>query len=98
MPSSVYNYGKGKFMSEEKITIKVCMGSSCFARGNASNLEYIENFVKDNKLDASIEVIGSRCENKCATGPNVIINGECVSNASTINLEKVLSKYLPVTK
>lgn len=85
-------------MSEEKIVIKVCMGSSCFARGNAANLEYIENFVKDNKLDAQIDVVGSRCENKCATGPNVIINGECISSASNINLERVLNKYLPAAK
>lgn len=85
-------------MSEEKIVIKVCMGSSCFARGNASNLEYIENFVKDNNLDAQIDVVGSRCENKCATGPNVIVNGECISSASTINLERVLNKYLATAK
>lgn len=42
-------------MQKEKtqtITIKVCMGSSCFARGNAANLDYIENFVKENGLDA----------------------------------------------
>ncbi len=81
-------------MSEEKISIKVCMGSSCFARGNAANLDYIENFIKEHGLDAKIEVIGSRCENKCATGPNVIINGECISSASTINLETALKKYL----
>ena len=43
---------------EEKtqtITIKVCMGSSCFARGNAANLDFIENFVKEHGLDAKIE-------------------------------------------
>ena len=38
--------------------IKICMGSSCFARGNADNLEFIEKYIKDNNLEADIEVYG----------------------------------------
>ena len=38
--------------------IKVCMGSSCFARGNLKNLDYIENFIKENNLDADIDLFG----------------------------------------
>ena len=37
-----------------KLNITVCMGSSCFARGNASNLEFIENYIKENGLEADI--------------------------------------------
>lgn len=55
--------------------ITVCMGSSCFARGNDRNLEFIENYIKENGLNAEIELSGARCEGKCATGPNIIING-----------------------
>ena len=54
--------------------IKICMGSSCFARGNEQNLEFIEKYIKENKLEAKIEVFGARCENICEKGPNVIIN------------------------
>ena len=90
---------KDKTMEKEKentktITIKVCMGSSCFARGNAANLDYIEKFVKDHGLDAKIDVVGSRCENNCAVGPNVIINGENCESASPVRLEAILKKYL----
>ena len=53
-----------------KHNITVCMGSSCFARGNQQNLETIENFIKENGLEAEIELSGSRCEGKCVTGPN----------------------------
>jgi len=55
--------------------IKICMGSSCFARGNDQNLEFLENYIKENNLDATIEITGSRCENICAQGPNIIIDG-----------------------
>lgn len=54
--------------------IKICMGSACFARGNADNLEIIENYIKENNLDAKIEVYGARCENICEKGPNIKIN------------------------
>lgn len=51
------------------------MGSSCFARGNDENLAFIEKYIDENNLDAEVEVIGSRCENICAKGPNIIIDG-----------------------
>ena len=60
---------------ESKIEIIVCMGSACFARGNAQNLEYIESYLKENNLEAKIGISGSRCEGKCAEGPNILVNG-----------------------
>lgn len=62
-------------MVSDKIEVTVCMGSACFARGNLQNLEFIENYILENKLDAKIELSGSRCEGKCADGPNIIVNG-----------------------
>ena len=41
-----------------KHKIKICMGSACFARGNSENLGAIENFIKDNELEADIELTG----------------------------------------
>ena len=35
------------------------MGSSCFARGNDENLDFLEQYIKENNLEAEIEVIGS---------------------------------------
>ena len=36
--------------------IKICMGSSCFARGNNENLEIIETFIKENNLEAKMYI------------------------------------------
>ena len=33
-----------------KHNIKVCMGSSCFARGNLDNLNFLESYIKENKF------------------------------------------------
>ncbi len=68
-------HSKEKEILRKVKNIKICMGSSCFARGNDENLEFIENYIKENNLEAEIEIIGSRCENICATGPNIIIDG-----------------------
>jgi len=60
-----------------KNRIVICMGSSCFARGNERNLRLIESYLDRNKLGAEVTLSGSPCEGKCAQGPNLVINGEC---------------------
>lgn len=77
-----------------KINITVCMGSSCFARGNQQNLTFLEAFIKAHNLDADIDLSGSRCENKCAHGPNVIINGVEYNSVNEKKLEEILMKLM----
>ena len=73
-----------------KIIITVCMGRSCYARGNAANLEFIENYIKDNGLEAVIDLAGARCEGKCVSGPNVIINGIEYTEVDEDKLKEIL--------
>lgn len=58
-----------------KHKIVICMGSSCFARGNENNVRVIQNFLSQNALEADVEFLGSRCENGCSNGPHVAIDG-----------------------
>ena len=62
--------------------IKICMGSSCYARGNDENIETLENYINEHKEDSKIELIGLRCTNKCEKGPIIIINGKEYCNIS----------------
>ena len=73
-----------------KLNITVCMGSSCFARGNQENLAYIEEYIKENGIDANIELEGMRCENKCASGPNIYINGVEYNEVTIDKLKEIL--------
>lgn len=57
--------------------IVICMGSSCFARGNEENLRVIENFIEENNVDAQIDLSGKCCVGQCSDGPNIIIDGVC---------------------
>ena len=74
-----------------KLNITVCMGSSCFARGNAQNLELIENYIKDNNLEAEIDLCGSRCEGNCAKGPNIFVNGVEYNNVDENKIKEILN-------
>lgn len=75
--------------------IKICMGSSCFARGNERNLRLIEEFVARNNLDAEVALTGSCCEGRCSSGPNLVINGELFGNVdSEVLLDLLNSKLL----
>ncbi len=72
--------------------IKICMGSSCFARGNNENLEIIETYIKENNLEVKYELVGSRCENKCECGPIIIVNGIEYHNVTKEKLIEILGK------
>ena len=56
-------------------TVSVCMGSSCFSRGNKQMVELIENYLQENHLENLVELKGNLCEGLCSIGPNIRING-----------------------
>ena len=72
--------------------IKICIGSSCYARGNDENIETLENYINEHKEDSKIELIGLRCTNKCEKGPIIIINGKEYCNISYLELKKILEE------
>ena len=77
-----------------KLNITVCMGSSCFARGNQQNLEFLEAYIQEHEVDADIELSGARCENKCAFGPNILINVKEYHSVDENKLKDILEKLL----
>ncbi|MCF7848496.1 MAG: (2Fe-2S) ferredoxin domain-containing protein [Kiritimatiellales bacterium] len=58
-----------------KNTITICMGSSCFARGNRENLEQVETYLHANRIAAEVGLVGCRCRGECGRGPNIEFNG-----------------------
>ncbi len=55
--------------------ITLCMGSSCFARGNRRNLEALEEFLRGRGLEHRVDLRGSLCLGACAQGPNLKLEG-----------------------
>lgn len=77
-------------------TITVCMGSSCFSRGNSINAGIINQFIEDNDIKASVIVKGCLCEGECRKGPNIRINETLYSAVSPEGLEDLLRHELGV--
>ncbi len=72
----------------------ICMGSSCFARGNRENLESIERFLEEHGLLMEVELAGSRCENLCAEGPVIEWAGVRHHRVGPERLEDLLREVL----
>lgn len=74
--------------------IKICMGSSCFRRGNRKNLEFIESYLEEHGCVAEVELVGSRCEEQCRKGPNLEINGRMYHEVSQEILAGLLEQVV----
>ena len=48
-----------------KRQIRICLGSSCFSRGNNTNLGAIKKYLSENNLEAEIDFCGHLCEELC---------------------------------
>jgi len=83
-------------MRMSKAEIVICMGSSCFARGNSRNLELLQAFLKRRGLEEEVLLRGSRCEGHCLVGPNITIRGETFNRVFPENLEELLERFFPL--
>ncbi|HOP41308.1 MAG TPA: (2Fe-2S) ferredoxin domain-containing protein [Geobacteraceae bacterium] len=77
-----------------KVKIKICMGSSCFQRGNGKNLEFIQIYLEERGCSSEIELVGSRCEEMCRKGPNLEINGIVFHGVTVGTLPGILDQFL----
>ena len=56
-------------------TIEICLGSSCFSRGNNRNLKVVQSFLKEHGLAADIQLRGCLCLDACSQGPHITVAG-----------------------
>lgn len=58
------------------ISIEICLGSSCFSRGNRETLELLEAYIEKEKLKERVSLSGRLCLDRCSCGPHIVIDGE----------------------
>ena len=71
------------------IEIVVCMGSSCFVRGNADNLAVLKEFVATEDGQA-LQLTGSLCQDFCRQSPNLCIDGRYLHGVTPAELREKL--------
>lgn len=84
----------------EKVTVKICAGTSCFVMG-ASGIQALE-FNPPEDIADKIELVEVRCMNLCKDttakynrGPFVMINEQLIEEAT---FEKVVNKIREIIK
>ncbi|MBN2166117.1 MAG: (2Fe-2S) ferredoxin domain-containing protein [Marinilabiliaceae bacterium] len=74
-------------------SISICLGSSCFSRGNAENLEVIKKYLDDHNLTSAIDFRGHLCSEKCNRGPVIQFGNDEYENVTPENLPYILKKH-----
>jgi NADH:ubiquinone oxidoreductase subunit E len=77
-------------MSQEIRNIRICMGSSCFSRGNKKTVADLKDYLKDNKLEDQINLRGSHCMGQCIHGPVLEIDDQVIFHANGIDIESII--------
>jgi NADH:ubiquinone oxidoreductase subunit E len=77
-----------------KIDIEICLGSSCFARGNKQLVQDIKAFIVENQISHKVNLKGKHCFGVCEKGPNVKINDEVHEYATSERVLEVLESAL----
>ncbi len=79
---------------QQKIEMQICMGSSCFSRGNRDVVSYIRDYLKKNHLEDKIVFKGARCMNLCSNGPNLRINDRIIEGVTLAKIDAILEKEI----
>lgn len=76
----------------EESEVVVCLGSSCFARGNAQNLSALESYLQSHDLCHCVHIRGSLCQDECKQGPNLTIGGTHHHDVNAARLREILQQ------
>jgi len=78
----------------KKRKIILCLGSSCFARGNQELVPIINKYISRKNLGDKVEFSADHCFNNCSEGPNIFIDGRLFEKIGHENIENILEKAL----
>jgi NADH:ubiquinone oxidoreductase subunit E len=73
--------------------ITICMGSSCFSRGNNRNIEVLQDYARKRGIPLGVEVTGHLCEGLCNQGPNLNIGGKTYHGVDPIVITGLLQHH-----
>ena len=70
--------------------IRICMGSSCFSRGNKNTLEMIQRYLREHRLEEAVFLKGNHCFDQCSEGPMLKIGGKIYAHVSVENITEIM--------
>jgi NADH:ubiquinone oxidoreductase subunit E len=82
----------------QRIEMHICLGSSCFSRGNKDVVMFIKDYMRKNHLEDKFIFKGARCMGHCSNGPNLKINEELIEGVKLSVIESILEKEVDKLK
>lgn len=73
--------------------ILICLGSSCYSRGNAEHLKTIKSFLNDNNIESQVDFRGHLCNDMCNKGPVIEIDDTVFEGVTASNLPTILDNH-----
>lgn len=73
-----------------KKEIKICLGSSCFSRGNKQTLQVVQKYLKDHNLERDVILKGNHCFSNCNAGPTIKIGDKVYEQVSSESVLEIL--------
>ncbi len=83
-------------MTKQKMIIELCMGSSCYSRGNGSIVERIEQYVAKHSLQDEVMLKGRLCSGNCSAGPCMTIGDRDYTGITPDELGGILNRHMGI--
>lgn len=80
-------------MEDRGIEITICMGSSCFSRGNRKNLQIVQDYLRETGRLGQVTFKGSHCFGQCEHGPMLKINENQYNHVSINNVFTIIDRF-----
>lgn len=80
--------------SNARLTVQVCVGTSCHVRGSQKLLQHILRYVDGRDLDDLVDVEATFCFERCNMGPTVIIGDTVVEHCTQDQVVEVMRAKL----
>jgi len=80
-------------MSQE-VEMHICLGSSCFSRGNKEVVMFIKEYLRKHHLEDKVIFKGARCMGNCSKGPNIKLQEKLREGITMSTVEAFLENEL----
>ena len=77
----------------EKTEIVVCLGSSCFSRGNRKLVSAIQEYLTKNRLEEQVYFHGNHCFSNCSFGPIMKVNDMIYKDVDVLKVLEILDSH-----
>jgi NADH:ubiquinone oxidoreductase subunit E len=78
---------------ENRIEVIICLGSSCFARGNRKTVKLISDYLKNHDLLGQVHFHGGHCFGRCDKGPVLKLGMQFNERLDSESVNTVLDNF-----